>query len=338
MTVAITGAAAVLSKPIDWNSGFKVVTTSEINYADVIGKRGLQYLSLATRMLQSASVFACQSAGLADVKPERGGVVVGTNMCNMHHASQYDWQALTEGVHTVSPMEGPNLLLNAPTARLGIFHKFMGFNTTLSSGRPGSLDAIEYAVNAIESGEVDVVIAGAVESLSEEYVAWFKANGFIAEGQEEQLTEGAGVIILESMEHAEARGARVLGIVRGVSSVFDPDAVFQTKAPLSKECYHLLWEEISKENQVAAEQVTHVHANHDFLAGRTDEEQAYLQELFTEKTETLALKPSLGELYTVTGMVQVIRALDLEGNGLHWIPNIDWFGNYRSILVEKRDA
>lgn len=338
MTVVITGAAAVLSKPIDWDTQFQVVTTSEIQYADVIGKRGLQYLSPATRMLQSASVFACQSAGLQEVKPERGGVVVGTNMCNMHHAAQYDWQALTEGVKTVSPMEGPNLLLNAPTARLGIFHKFMGFNTTLSAGRCGGIDTIEYGVNAIESGEVDVVIAGAVESLSDEYVAWFKVNGFIQDGQEDLLSEGAAVVILESEEHAKARGARILGAIRGVSSVFDPEVVVQEKLSLSKECYTLLWDEIVQAHSVTTDQIDFVHANHDFIANQVVEEKAFLNEIFSEKTQVLSLSEKLGELYTTTGVLQVIRALDTKKSGLHWIPNVDWFGNYRSILVETRDV
>ncbi|MFC7440517.1 beta-ketoacyl synthase N-terminal-like domain-containing protein [Laceyella putida] len=334
--VVITGAGAVLSKAVPWETRFPIVAADQINYGDIIGKRGLQYLSPATRMLLSASVFAWKSSGLESVEPARGGVVVGTNMCCMRHAAGYDWQALTEGVHTVSPMEGPNLLLNAPTARLGIFHKLMGFNTTLSSGRPGSLDAIEYAVHAIESGEVDVVITGAVESLSDEYVAWFKENGLIEAGEESVLTEGAGVLILESDEHAKERGARIWGTVRGLSSVFDPD-VNQAKSPLSEESYLELWEQLSRETGITAQEVTHVHANMDCLGGRVEGEKALLNRLFPD-ANLLGLDSSLGELYTITGMIQAMYALETGGDGLHWIPNVDWFGRYHSILVEKRDA
>jgi 3-oxoacyl-[acyl-carrier-protein] synthase II len=235
-------------------------------------------------------------------------------------------------------MEGPNLLLNAPTARLGIFHKFMGFNTTLSSGRCGAIDSIEYGVNAIESGEVDVVIAGAVESLSEEYIAWFQVNGLIQEGHEELLSEGAAVVILESEEHAKARGAQILGVVRGVSSVFDAEMVLQEKPTLSKDSYALLWKEMVQNASVTPENIDYVHANHDFLGKQVDFEQAFLKDLFPKQTEVLHLPESMGELYTTVGMMQVIRALDTKRSGLHWIPVVDWFGNYRSILVETREV
>lgn len=337
MAVVITGAAAVLSKPIDWETQFQVVTTSEIKYADVIGKRGLQYLSPATKMLQSASVFAFQSAGLKEIQSERGGVVIGSNMCNIHHATRYDWQALTEGVKTVSPMEGPNLLLNAPAARLGIFHKLMGFNTTLSGGRCGAIDTIEYGIKAIESGEVDVVIAGTVETLSEEYMAWFKVNGLIQDGQEDVLTEGAAVVILESEEHAKARQARILGVVRGVSSLFDPEMVLKERPLFSRECYLNLWDEMKKTAKVKEEDVNYIHAFNDFLNHPIDKEKEMIQEIFSGKAQILHLPETLGELYTTSGMMQVLRALDCKQSSLHWIPGMDWFGNYRSVLVEVRD-
>lgn len=335
-SIVITGGAAILKKKPVLDASFPIYSIEDISYPDLIGKRGLQFLTPATKMSLAASVLAWEHAGLSEVPPERGGVVLATNMASIYHTTHFDWQSLNQGVNCVSPMQGPNLLLNAPSSRLGIFHKLRGFNTTISSGRVASLDAIEYAVNAIKRKEVDICVVAGVEELSEEYVHWFHQNGLIQEGEDHDLNEGAGVLILESGEYAMKRNATIYGEIKGFASVFDPDAIAGTAEDLILErSYQMMMNQLIEEMNVSTSDIVEVCIADDQLKQKQEAEKKWVYNHLSKEIHVIEHFTQMGELYGASGMMQVMLSLQSVRSGLRLILSSDWYGNHRTVLLNK---
>lgn len=136
--------------------------------ADLLGRRGLQYLHPSAKFLLGASLLALQQAGLADggTQPDELGVTIGCNLVGLQAIADYDYTAITEGPHYVSPMEAPNTLANAPASHLAIRLKARALNTTIASGQCAGLDALGYAAKVVRDGRARQVVAGGVEELS----------------------------------------------------------------------------------------------------------------------------------------------------------------------------
>ncbi|MFD5428379.1 beta-ketoacyl-[acyl-carrier-protein] synthase family protein [Streptomyces sp. NPDC127084] len=169
--------------------------------------------------------------GAAQVAPERLGAVIASGIGGVTTLlDQYD--VLKEkGVRRVSPHTVPMLMPNSPSANVGLeVNAQAGVHTPVSACASGA-EAIGYAVEMIRSGRADVVIAGGTEAAIHPLpVAAFANMMAMSKNNDEPekasrpydkdrdgfvLGEGAGVVILESAEHAAARGARVYCEVLG---------------------------------------------------------------------------------------------------------------------------
>jgi 3-oxoacyl-[acyl-carrier-protein] synthase II len=132
----------------------------------------------------------------------------------------------------------PNTVTNAPAGYLSILLKAAGFNVTLSTNLASGLDAIDYAVKAIDDGRVRVAIAGGYDELSPATLVGLAEAGALAgaaRGPEARdsvpldrdrsglfLGEGAGVLVLERLEDALEREANILGEIAGFGTSFCP--------------------------------------------------------------------------------------------------------------------
>ena len=319
-SVVVTGGALIVdaTNVETINTRFPIKALSEINYSEYLGSKGLKYLTQATKMSLVASILAKEHAHLDEISPIKSGVVQATNLSSIQSVSEFIHVSLEEGVSCVSPMQGPNLILNASTARLGMLHKISGFNTTLTSGRVGAIDALEYGYNAIISGEVDVCFVAAVEEGSLEYVNWFDNAGL--HGQTKgSLIDIAGTIILESEEHAKKRNAQIYGEILGFSGLFDTDALLKTG---------------SSETDKYAELVKDWSGIYNICI-----DESKLESLsFSKDAEIINCADIYkDELYGASGIVQTIHSLNTFDNRQGIVLNRDWFGNYRSMMMKRLD-
>jgi len=185
---------------------------------------------------------ALQRAGLADPPPLRTAVVIGTSGGGTNSLQRAQHLASTQGPAAV-PRKlliqiWPNMAASQISMELGLH----GPQLTICSACASSIDAIGLAARMIESGQVDVAIAGGAEGgngTNDDFVpATFYAQRaygmttFVPGRLEASLPmdvqrsgvvtgEGAGIVILERKSHAEARNARILGRVRGWGTVAD---------------------------------------------------------------------------------------------------------------------
>jgi len=180
---------------------------------------------------------AWADAGSPDVDPEKMGVVIASGIGGVTTLlAAYD--TLKErGARRVLPMTVPMLMPNGPAAIVGLeLMARAGVHTPVSACSSGA-EAIAYAVDMIRTGRADVVAAGGTEAAIHPLpLAGFAAMQALSTRNDEPerasrpydkgrdgfvLGEGAGVLVLETLEHARARGARIYGEVAGAGITAD---------------------------------------------------------------------------------------------------------------------
>ena len=186
---------------------------------------------------------AWADAGSPEVDPERMGVTIASGIGGVTTLlAAYD--TLKErGARRVLPMTVPMLMPNGPAAVVGLeLSARAGVHTPVSACSSGA-EAISYAVEMIRSGRADIVAAGGTEAAIHALpLAGFAAMQALSTRNDEPerasrpydkgrdgfvLGEGAGVLVLESLEHARARGARIYAEVAGYGISADAHHIAQ---------------------------------------------------------------------------------------------------------------
>jgi 3-oxoacyl-[acyl-carrier-protein] synthase II len=218
---------------------------------------------------------AWADAGSPEVPPERLGVVVSSGIGGVASTLKAYDTLKEKGWSRLSPFTVPMLMPNGSAGWLSIeLGARAGVHTLVSACASGA-EAIGYAMEMIRSGRADVVVAGGTEAaIMELNIAAFAAMRALSTRNDEPqrasrpfdrgrdgfvLGEGAGIVVLESAEHAARRGANVYAIAAGVGyssdahhiAQPDPDATGVVRA-----IQHAL-----ADARVNAEQVAHVNAH-----------------------------------------------------------------------------
>ncbi|MCG2803370.1 MAG: beta-ketoacyl-[acyl-carrier-protein] synthase family protein, partial [Cellulomonas sp.] len=218
---------------------------------------------------------AWADAGAPEVEPERLGAVVSSGIGGIWTTLD-SWDTLKEkGARRMLPMTVPMLMPNSAAAFVSLELGARAGAHALVSACASGAEAIGYATEMIRSGRADVVVAGGTEATIHPMpIAAFAASRTLSLRNDDPagasrpydvdrdgfvLGEGSGVIVLESAEHAAARGAHVYARISGVG--------------LSSDGYHITSPEPSGEGQiramraalaesgVAARDVVHVNAH-----------------------------------------------------------------------------
>jgi len=214
---------------------------SDFDPKSILGKKGLRNLDRTTLLVLCASKFALEDAKLECPVPEDVtdffGVSLGSTMGSVRSISEFDKTTLREGPDAPNPALFPNTVMNSPASRISIKFNIKGFNATISSGFCSSIDSIYYAMNQMNLYEYHTVLAGGVEELCEQTYKGFHKIGHLAgsrEGKTEincpfdkrrngiMFGEGASILVLETLERAQSRGAKIYAEILGYGTSFDP--------------------------------------------------------------------------------------------------------------------
>jgi len=198
------------------------------------------------RSQQSALIAAREAwnnAGSPEVDPERLGTVIATGIGGITSLlASYDL-LLDRGPSRISPHMVTMIMPNGPAAIVGLeFGARAGVHTPVSACSSGA-EAISYAARMIQTGRADVVIAGGAEAAIHPItMAGFAAMRALSTRNEDPqaasrpydidrdgfvMGEGAGILILESEEHARSRGAKILGRYAGAGLTSDGHHIAQ---------------------------------------------------------------------------------------------------------------
>ncbi|MCP4226288.1 MAG: beta-ketoacyl-[acyl-carrier-protein] synthase family protein, partial [Actinomycetia bacterium] len=183
----------------------------------------------------AAAVQAVEASGL-DLDPERTGVVVGTSCAGTETIAESQRGLDLEGPSGVSRKLQIKAWPNMAAGQIALRWELHGPLLTVSTACASSIDAIGTAARLIERGDCDVAIAGGTDAsrtqvtligaglygmLSPQPDPFKACRPFNTERFGIMGGEGAGIVVLERAELAEARGAQIHGYVRGYASLSD---------------------------------------------------------------------------------------------------------------------
>lgn len=180
----------------------------------------------------AAADMALEQAGDLAADPERSGVLIGTGVGGLNTLENGVQIYYTKGARRVSPFLVPMMMANAAAASVSMRHGWRGPCETISTACAAGTHSIANAALLIASGRCEVVLAGSAEAaLTPTAIQGFinmtatsssgRSCPFDADRDGFVIAEGAGVLVLEEMERALARGATVLAEVLGGASTAD---------------------------------------------------------------------------------------------------------------------
>jgi len=204
-----------------------------------IDRRAARFLADGTAYAHLAMEQAIADSGLSadEVSHERTGLVVGSGGPSTRSIVEAAATAKTKGVKRIGPFAVPKAMCSGPSATLATWFKIRGINLSISSACATSSHCIGYGYEQIQMGKQDIVFAGGCEELDWTLSALFDAMGAMSSGHNDHpaaasrpydvdrdgfvIAGGAGVVVLEDLEHARARGAKIWGEIVGYAATSD---------------------------------------------------------------------------------------------------------------------
>lgn len=208
----------------------------DLNPGDFIPKQILRQTDPFMQYAYIAAEEALNKSGL-EIEPTRTGIVMGTAL-NGIATTAYTQEALTGVAHKkVGPRFIPKILGNIAATHIAIMHNIQGPSFTINTACSSGGDAIYTAAMLIQAGKADTMIAVGAESVLCPIVIYSLANAKALSKNNENaetasrpfdvsrdgfvIGEGGGAIILETEEHALARGANIICELKGCGNTSD---------------------------------------------------------------------------------------------------------------------
>jgi 3-oxoacyl-[acyl-carrier-protein] synthase II len=239
--VAVTGVGAVtccgLGVDALWEglvhpsiSGERRV--AEFEAADYFGPKEARRVDRFAAFSVASADMAMADAGKLGVDPVRAGVIFATGVGGFDTLAEQVTVYNERGARRVSPFLVPMMMANAGAAHISMRNGWHGPSETVVTACAAGTHAIAAAARLVASGRCDVVIGGGAEaSMHPVAVAAFTNMTALSSTGESRpfdvrrdgfvMTEGAAALVLEDLDHAVARGARIYAEVAGAGSTAD---------------------------------------------------------------------------------------------------------------------
>ena len=238
----MAGTSGIVASPEMAENGFRsrVAGTLKINLADHIDKRTLRFMGDGAGYAYLAMAQAIADAGLTDdqISNPRTGLVAGsggpsTSAIFTAHNVVKD----TGATKRIGPFAVPKSMSSTVSANLSTAFKIKGINYSITSACSTSLHCIGNAAEQIMMGKQDVMFAGGGEELDWTLSCLFDAMGAMSSKYNDTpetasrafdtnrdgfvISGGGGMLVLEELEHAKARGATIYAEITGYAATSD---------------------------------------------------------------------------------------------------------------------
>lgn len=186
---------------------------------DVFRESSKTYMDPCSDLALAACYLALRDAGLVpegaehpEFATDRPGSSLGTAYGTLESMLNMTGRVQQKGLRFGSPMIFTHAFINTPAALLSIEYDLRGPNMTHSMGDASAAVALAYALTMMRAGRSELMLAGGVDALAEPLIAALDAEGF-----DPVMAEGAAIVVLETEEHAAARGVTPLAELRGAA-------------------------------------------------------------------------------------------------------------------------
>ncbi|UTL73818.1 beta-ketoacyl-ACP synthase II [Bacillus halotolerans] len=269
----------------------------DFNVEDYMDKKEARKMDRFTQYAVVAAKMAVEDAGLeiTDEIAPRVGVWVGSGIGGLETLESQFEIFLTKGPRRVSPFFVPMMIPDMATGQISIALGAKGVNSCTVTACATGTNSIGDAFKVIQRGDADAMITGGTEApLTRMSFAGFSANKALSTNPDPKtasrpfdknrdgfvMGEGAGIIVLEELEHALARGAKIYGEIVGYGST--GDAYHITAPAQDGEGGARAMQEAIKDAGIAPEEIDYINAH-----GTST--------YYNDKYETMAIKTVFGE-------------------------------------------
>src|ERR1700754_5150064 len=207
--------------------------------SDIIDRRAMRFLAEGSAWNHVAMEQAIQDAGLepSDISNERTGIIMGSGGPSAKVIVESADTTRTKGPKRVGPFAVPKSMSSMASATLATWFKIKGVNYSISSACATSNHCIGNAYETIQVGKQDIIFAGGCEELHWALSVLFDAMGAMSSKYNDTpakasrafdknrdgfvIAGGGGVVVLEELEHAKARGAKIYAELVGYGATSD---------------------------------------------------------------------------------------------------------------------
>jgi 3-oxoacyl-[acyl-carrier-protein] synthase II len=230
-------------------TGYRVQFGGQVRWEpekeDIAGPKELKRLDRFTQFAIASAKDAVADSGIdfSKEEPFRCGVVIGSGIGGLWEFEVQEERLLHKGIDKVSPFTIPKLMVNSASGHVSSLYGIKGPNFAVATACASAANSIGSALRAIQYGDADVMVTGGSEAaLTPIGLAGFQnmralsfrgdapqqaSRPFDADRDGFVLAEGAGVVVLEELEHARARGARIYGELIGYGASGDAGHITQ---------------------------------------------------------------------------------------------------------------
>lgn len=290
--------------------------------------REAKRLDRFTQFALVAAIDAVKDAGLDFFKedPNRCGVLLGSGIGGLYEIEVQHTRLLEKGPDKVSAFTIPKLMANAASAQISIEYGLYGPNQVVSTACASASNALGDALRLVQYGGADVVISGGTEAaVTPMAISAFGALRALSERNDDPahasrpferdrdgfvMSEGAGIVVLEELEHAKKRGATIYaellgyGVSADASHITQPDkdGIGGAKA----------MEMALRDAQVDPSEVGYINAHGTATPLGDQAETVGIKSVFKEHAYRLSIsstKSQLGHMLGASGGVELVLSV-----------------------------
>jgi 3-oxoacyl-[acyl-carrier-protein] synthase II len=323
----LAGESGISTIDAEWVAKYELPVTfagqAKVAASEVLSPQEAKRLDPSSQFALIAAREAWADAGSPEVQPERLAVEYATGIGGVWTLLDAFETLKERGPRRVLPMTIPMLMPNGPAAAIGMDIAARGGVRTAVSACASSTEAIANAIARLQSGEIDVVVAGGCEAgIHPLPIAAFAAMHALSRNNENPagasrpydvdrdgfvMGEGAGAMVLETEEHALARGAKIYAELVGGSvtsdahhiTAPDPEGTGAARAVLAA----------LKQANAQVEDVVHINAHATSTPVGDIAEYTALRRVFGDHLNNIAIsatKSSTGHLLGGAGAIEAI--------------------------------
>jgi len=287
---------------------------TEIDFKAFIKPVNLRRMDRIGKIVVSSVRLAIDDSGL-NLKEEdssRIGISIGTGLGSSDTVDQFFRSLLKDGPIGAAPLLFQTAVPNAITSHCAIEYGIKGVNITFSHKESSTEMAMTFAYHLLKEGRADVIFAGGGDELSEPLYHVYSMLGALSPGRGKGsegmrpfdqdrngivLGEGSGIIVLETLEHAEKRGAKIYAEMAGAGLSGSTDGLLR---------YDLKGDSIARAMSLAAKELRTV----DYISAAANSTPDL------DRAETIAVKKVFGERIkeiSVSSLKSIIGEFDGSG-------------------------
>jgi 3-oxoacyl-[acyl-carrier-protein] synthase II len=302
-----------------------------------IDRREIRKLDRFTILSLIASQEAIQHSGidLNTIQKDRIGVILGTGVGGIQTLEEQHSKLVSRGPKRVSPHFVPKMIANIAAGQISIKNGFQGPNQTITSACASANDAIGYGLRLLRYGDADVVISGGSEAsvaplpmagfanmkalTSQNDVPVEASRPFDLNRSGFVMGEGAGILVLETEEHAKNRNAVILAELAGYGST---DDAFHVTQPIKGGIGAVNAMNLAMiDGNLNKEDINYINAHGTSTYYNDKNESAAIRSLFGDHAQSLKVsstKSMTGHLLGASGAIEAIACVQAIAN--HRIP------------------